>query len=119
MKQKTSADNFSPKPASLQQQKPGDEAPQGTPGTGEDICPDCNGRGRLDCWRGTRRCAWGRCQGRDLGRGEGRDRHADRSPEVADGPERVLAICRARRDEHRRRTAAAGRDQLRLEHGPR
>jgi len=48
MKQKTSADNFSPKPASLQQQKPGDEAPQGTPGTGEDICPDCNGRGRLD-----------------------------------------------------------------------
>jgi DnaJ-class molecular chaperone len=26
--------------------KPGDEAPPGTPGTGEDICPDCNGRGK-------------------------------------------------------------------------
>lgn len=27
---------------------PGDVAPPGTPGTGEDICPDCNGDGRLD-----------------------------------------------------------------------
>lgn len=26
---------------------PGDEAPAGTPGTGEDICPDCHGDGRL------------------------------------------------------------------------
>ncbi|MGY3448218.1 hypothetical protein [Bradyrhizobium sp. USDA 4353] len=26
---------------------PGDEAPRGTPGTGEDVCPDCNGSGRL------------------------------------------------------------------------
>lgn len=26
--------------------RPGDEAPPGTPGTGEDICPDCNGSGR-------------------------------------------------------------------------
>jgi hypothetical protein len=25
---------------------PGDEAPPGTPGTGEDICPECNGRGK-------------------------------------------------------------------------
>ena len=24
---------------------PGDEAPEGTPGTGEDICPDCAGIG--------------------------------------------------------------------------
>lgn len=24
----------------------GDEAPPGTPGTGEDICPECNGSGR-------------------------------------------------------------------------
>jgi hypothetical protein len=24
---------------------PGDEAPPGTPGTGEDICPQCNGSG--------------------------------------------------------------------------
>jgi DnaJ-class molecular chaperone len=27
---------------------PGDEAPPGTPGTGEDVCPTCGGRGRLD-----------------------------------------------------------------------
>lgn len=26
---------------------PGDEAPPGAPGTGEDICPKCNGRGSL------------------------------------------------------------------------
>jgi hypothetical protein len=26
--------------------KPGDEAKPGTPGTGEDICPKCNGKGR-------------------------------------------------------------------------
>lgn len=25
---------------------PGDEAPPGTPGTGEDVCPECNGSGR-------------------------------------------------------------------------
>jgi len=27
---------------------PGDEAPPGTTGTGEDVCPDCNGKGRID-----------------------------------------------------------------------
>ena len=27
---------------------PGDEAPQGTPGTGENLCPDCGGKGRLE-----------------------------------------------------------------------
>jgi DnaJ-class molecular chaperone len=27
---------------------PGDEAARGTPGTGEDICPECNGSGRID-----------------------------------------------------------------------
>jgi hypothetical protein len=27
---------------------PGDEAPRGTPGTGEDVCPECNGTGRID-----------------------------------------------------------------------
>jgi RecJ-like exonuclease len=27
---------------------PGDEAPPGTPGTGEDVCPDCHGSGRID-----------------------------------------------------------------------
>ncbi len=26
---------------------PGDEAPPGTEGTGEDICPECHGSGRL------------------------------------------------------------------------
>ncbi|HEX6363556.1 MAG TPA: hypothetical protein VFZ93_11390 [Albitalea sp.] len=26
---------------------PGDEAPAGTPGTGEDVCPRCGGSGRL------------------------------------------------------------------------
>lgn len=26
--------------------RPGDEAPPGTPGTGEDICPECNGSGK-------------------------------------------------------------------------
>lgn len=25
---------------------PGDEAPPGTPGTGEDVCPACNGSGK-------------------------------------------------------------------------
>ncbi|MCL4766471.1 MAG: hypothetical protein KJZ80_09590 [Hyphomicrobiaceae bacterium] len=31
---------------------PGDEAPAGTPGTGEDLCPVCKGTGRIghrDC----------------------------------------------------------------------
>ena len=27
---------------------PGDEAAPGTPGTGEDICPECHGKGRID-----------------------------------------------------------------------
>jgi hypothetical protein len=27
---------------------PGDEAPAGTPGTGENVCPVCGGRGILD-----------------------------------------------------------------------
>jgi DnaJ-class molecular chaperone len=27
---------------------PGDEAPPGTPGTGEDVCPACGGSGRID-----------------------------------------------------------------------
>jgi hypothetical protein len=27
---------------------PGDEAAPGTPGSGEDICPQCNGKGRLN-----------------------------------------------------------------------
>ena len=27
---------------------PGDEAPPGTPGTGEDVCPACGGSGHVD-----------------------------------------------------------------------
>ncbi|MDQ6618720.1 MAG: hypothetical protein M3Z31_03320 [Pseudomonadota bacterium] len=27
---------------------PGDEAAPGTPGTGEDVCPDCDGEGQRD-----------------------------------------------------------------------
>ena len=27
---------------------PGDEAPPGTPGTGEDLCPKCSGSGKLE-----------------------------------------------------------------------
>jgi RecJ-like exonuclease len=27
---------------------PGDVAPEGTPGTGEALCPTCNGSGRVD-----------------------------------------------------------------------
>ena len=33
---------------------PGDDAPEGTPSTGEDICPDCHGTGKIgqnDCKR--------------------------------------------------------------------
>ena len=29
------------------QMNPGDDAAPGTPGTGEDVCPDCKGSGRL------------------------------------------------------------------------
>jgi hypothetical protein len=35
-------------PRGEQAMAPGDEAPPGTPGTGEDVCPDCGGSGRLD-----------------------------------------------------------------------
>lgn len=27
---------------------PGDQAPEGTRGTGENLCPDCSGRGKRD-----------------------------------------------------------------------
>jgi hypothetical protein len=27
---------------------PGDDAPPGTPGTGENVCPDCRGSGKID-----------------------------------------------------------------------
>jgi hypothetical protein len=34
------------KPAQVQL-NPGDDAPPGTPGTGEDICQECHGSGRI------------------------------------------------------------------------
>ncbi len=33
---------------SYDEMAPGDEAPPGTPGTGEDICPKCSGEGKAD-----------------------------------------------------------------------
>lgn len=36
--------------------KPGDQAEPGTPGTGEDLCPECGGSGRLDDGRPCRNC---------------------------------------------------------------
>jgi hypothetical protein len=30
------------------QMNPGDDAPPGTPGTGEDICPVCKGTGKIE-----------------------------------------------------------------------
>ena len=35
---------------------PGDEAKPGTPGTGEDICPECNGKGKTAGGEKCRNC---------------------------------------------------------------
>lgn len=35
---------------------PGDEAPAGTPGTGEDMCPRCKGSGVLEDQKPCRNC---------------------------------------------------------------
>jgi hypothetical protein len=40
-------ENKSSLPSSEANLSPGDEAPRGTPGTGEDVCPDCQGSGRI------------------------------------------------------------------------
>jgi hypothetical protein len=37
-----------PQPKPKPRPAPGDEAPAGTPGTGEDICPACRGTGKKD-----------------------------------------------------------------------
>jgi len=37
-----------PEDRAFDQMAPGDEAPPDTPGTGEDICPRCSGRGEVD-----------------------------------------------------------------------
>jgi hypothetical protein len=35
-------------PASSVSERPGDQAPQGTPGTGENLCPNCDGSGKVN-----------------------------------------------------------------------
>ena len=35
---------------------PGDEAKPGTPGTGEDLCPECNGKGKTARGETCRNC---------------------------------------------------------------
>jgi hypothetical protein len=36
--------------------RPGDQAPPGTPGTGENVCPRCGGSGRLDAGQSCPEC---------------------------------------------------------------
>lgn len=43
-------------PSSSPHLKPGDEAAPGTPGTGEDICQDCSGTGKLEDGRDCPTC---------------------------------------------------------------
>ena len=52
------ADPSSPSgaPGGAQSMKPGDEAPAGTPGTGEDLCPICGGSGRDDAGQTCSEC---------------------------------------------------------------
>jgi DnaJ-class molecular chaperone len=40
--------NASPDQFAAGTTKPGDEAPPGTPGTGEDLCRACGGSGKVD-----------------------------------------------------------------------
>ena len=47
----TQPDSRDPAPVAVpaaQPMNPGDEAPAGTPGTGENVCPACAGSGRVD-----------------------------------------------------------------------
>ena len=39
---------MTPDDKSYEDMAPGDEAPPGTPGTGEDLCPRCGGEGTVD-----------------------------------------------------------------------
>jgi hypothetical protein len=43
-----SSSHMQPRKTAAGPLNPGDEAAPGTPGTGEDICPQCRGAGRLD-----------------------------------------------------------------------
>jgi hypothetical protein len=45
----TSSNNQQGRPTmAAEPMAPGDDAPPGTPGTGEDICPKCSGTGKLN-----------------------------------------------------------------------
>ena len=46
MKHPTAGDQPAGQAPSDVPMSPGDDAPEGTPGTGEDICPQCGGSGR-------------------------------------------------------------------------
>ena len=46
-KDKSPSGNASGAPAGQTRINPGDDAAPGTPGTGENVCPDCKGSGRL------------------------------------------------------------------------
>lgn len=48
---------MSNQPEGYEEMSPGDEAPPGTPGTGENICPECGGTGRLQNDRECQNCA--------------------------------------------------------------
>ena len=41
-------DTSTPGAPDADMRNPGDEAPAGAPGTGEDICPECNGSGLVE-----------------------------------------------------------------------
>jgi hypothetical protein len=40
--------NLSEEPAGESMARPGDEVPAGTPGSGDDVCPQCNGEKTVD-----------------------------------------------------------------------
>ena len=43
----TDKSGTSPSPAGTGKLNPGDDAPPGAPGTGEDVCPQCSGSGKV------------------------------------------------------------------------
>ena len=48
MTQENNPSASEPVPTASGQVNPGDEAPAGTPGTGENVCRDCSGSGRVN-----------------------------------------------------------------------
>jgi DnaJ-class molecular chaperone len=46
-----------PRGTGVEQSNPGDEAPPGTPGTGEDVCAHCSGKGRMGDGSQCQECA--------------------------------------------------------------